>query len=184
VAGVLVSASTEPQQEVDIHGLWELGCAAEASVFGIEMDAYVCKRLVQEVLRNGVRRRPELRADPEVIDEAGTLRVDFRASLTPRLSYGLQHSGERRHAVALFGWEVRAAVERRSLRRQKNGHRPAAVTRHRLNGLHVERIDVGPLFPVDLYRYEVVVHQPGGLRAFEGFVLHDVAPVAGRVTDR
>ena len=53
--------------------------------------------------------------------------------------------------------EVRAAVERLQLRRQPHAHRPAARPRRRLHERHVDAIDVGPLFAIDLDRDEVAV---------------------------
>jgi hypothetical protein len=57
------------------------------------------------------------------------------------------------------------------------------VASHRQNGLHVDGIDVGPLFAVDLDVHESLVHEARGLRVFERFVSHDVAPVTRRVAD-
>ena len=52
-----------------------------------------------------------------------------------------------------------------------------------VTALHVDGVQVGPLFAVDLDADEVLVHQGGGGLVLEGFVLHDVAPVAGGVAD-
>src|SRR2546422_5896242 len=46
---------------------------------------------------------------------------------------------ERRQAMARRRGKVRAAVEGRAFGREEDGHRPAAVTRHRLYRLHVDR---------------------------------------------
>ena len=79
---------------------------------------------------------------------------------------------------------VGAAVERQALGREKARHRPAAVTRQRLRGIHVDRIDVRPFFAVDLDADEVRVHlcRRGGV--LERFVGHDVTPVTRRIADR
>ncbi len=80
--------------------------------------------------------------------------------------------------------EVRPAIERLSLRREKEREGPAAAAGHHLNGLHVDVVDVGPLLAVDLDRDEVPVQRFGDALRLERLVLHDVAPVAGRVADR
>jgi hypothetical protein len=58
------------------------------------------------------------------------------------------------------------------------------VAGHLLDGLHVDRVDVGTLFAVDLDADEVLVHQGRRLLVLEALALHDMAPVAGRVADR
>ncbi len=51
-------------------------------------------------------------------------------------------------------------------------------------GVLIDGVEVGPFFAVDLDVDEEIVHQPGDLFVFEGFVGHDVAaPVAGGVAD-
>src|SRR3954451_20889855 len=85
--------------------------------------------------------------------------------------------------MARLGWVVRPAEERRTRGRQKDGHRPAPVPRERDDGVHVHRVDGGALFAVDLDRHEVLVNQRSGRLVFEGLVLHDMAPVTGRVAD-
>ena len=47
---------------------------------------------------------------------------------------------------------------------------------------HVDRVDVGALFAVDLDRDEVLVHQGCYASVLERLALHDVAPVAGRIS--
>ena len=68
--------------------------------------------------------------------------------------------------------------------RQEDRHRPAAVTGHRDDRVHVDGVEVGPLLAVDLDVHEVLVHQRRRLGVLERLVLHHVAPVAGRVADR
>ena len=58
------------------------------------------------------------------------------------------------------GREVGAAVERLEVGREEDRHRPAAVPGHRLDGGHVDLVEVGPLLAVDLDVDEVLVHQP------------------------
>jgi hypothetical protein len=48
---------------------------------------------------------------------------------------------------------------------------------------HVEGVDVGALFAVDLDRYEVLVEELSDGLVLEGLVGHDVTPVTGRVTN-
>ena len=55
---------------------------------------------------------------------------------------------------------------------------------HRLDGLHVERVDVGALLAVDLDAHELSFISAAVRLILEGLALHDVAPVAGGVADR
>ena len=89
-----------------------------------------------------------------------------------------QHALESRHAVAIVRWKVRAGVKRPAIRREKNRHRPSAVTGHELHGLHVDRVDVGPLLAIDFDRYEALVQSARDLVVLERLALHDVTPVA------
>ena len=47
--------------------------------------------------------------------------------------------------------------------------------------IHVDFVDVWPLFAVDFDVDEILVHDGGDFLAFEAFALHDVAPVASGV---
>ena len=90
--------------------------------------------------------------------------------------------GQQRQELGLG--KVRAAVERLAVGRHEHGHRPAAAAGHRLHGVHVHGVDVGPLLAVDLDVDEQLVHPGGDLVVLEALVGHHVAPVAGRVADR
>jgi hypothetical protein len=78
--------------------------------------------------------------------------------LEPRVGQRRQHLPERRLPMARLVREVRAREERPTLVVQHAGHRPAAVTRHRLRRRHVDRVDIGPLLAVDLDVDEELVH--------------------------
>ena len=87
------------------------------------------------------------------------------------------------HVVPSYGWEVRAGVERLEVRCEEYRHRPTTRTRKRLRGCHVDAIQVRALFAVDLDTDVMLVHETRRFRVFEGFVGHDVTPMAGRVSD-
>ena len=96
----------------------------------------------------------------------------------------VQHVDEPRPPPARRRREVRAAVERLQLGRQPHAHRPAAGAGRRLHERHVDAIHVRALFAIDLDRDEVAIEHVGHLGVLERLVLHDVAPVTGRVADR
>ena len=102
----------------------------------------------------------------------------------PALGHLPQHVGKSRPPPAGIRRKVGAAEERLQLRRQPDAHGPAAGPGRRLHERHVDAVDVGALLPVHLDRHEVLVEQRGDARVLERLVLHDVAPMAGRVADR
>ena len=52
-----------------------------------------------------------------------------------------------------------------------------------LHRVHVDLVDIRPLFPVDLDAHKVRVHQFGDVGILKGFMRHDMAPMAGGVAD-
>ena len=90
---------------------------------------------------------------------------------------------EARTSVARFLGEVGAAPERFAGRCQEHGERPTARLTQRLEGRHVDLVHIGALLPVDLDVDEELVHHPGDLGILEALMGHDMAPMAGRVTD-
>src|SRR5690242_3065125 len=92
-----------------------------------------------------------------------------------------QHRGKSGHAVAILGWEVGARVERCAIRCQEDRHRPAAATGQRLNRVHVERVEIGPLLTIHLDADEEAVHQLRGVLVLERLTFHYGAPMTGCV---
>jgi hypothetical protein len=117
-------------------------------------------------------------------DDAGRRALDLLALLPPRPGDPLEQLAPSRHPLARLRRVVGARVERDAFRRDEGVQRPAAVAGHRLQRVHVDRVDVGTLLPVDLDRHEVLVHdgRHGGI--LEGLALHHVTPVARRIADR
>ena len=106
------------------------------------------------------------------------------AMILPVFREARQETSHADPAVNVVGREVRPREEGEAVRRENRGQGPPAGAREQLAGGHVNVVDVGALFPVDLDRHEVAVHQGGDGSVFERLPFHDVAPVAGRVTDR
>ena len=96
---------------------------------------------------------------------------------------GPEDGGKAGHAPARRGGEVGPAEEGRPVGGQEHGHRPAPLAGHRLDRLHVDRVEVGALLAIDLDVDEELVHQGGDPGVLEALVGHHVAPVAGAVPD-
>ena len=97
---------------------------------------------------------------------------------------GVEHAREARHAMAVNGGKICAAVEGLARRGEEDRHRPAAAPDHELHGAHVHVVDVGALLAVDLHVDEAGVHQRGDVVVLEALALHHVTPVARGVADR
>ena len=148
------------QLVLDGHRLRELRRAAPAAVGPVEGRLDGRRRGVEEIGRGIVRSG----LDPALGDQARhqppARRLDLVTPLTPRPVDTLEHLAERGHAVAGLVREVRAAVERPAVRGQEDRHRPAPAAGHRLDGRHVDLIEVGPFLAIDLDRDEVIVEIP------------------------
>ncbi len=180
----VVAAEGAGQQQLQRGGGRELGGAAETAVATVGGGEQSPGRLLQLAGRGQVGPGLDLADRAEAGAGLGGALADLLAFALEGGDHRFHHHPEARHAVAVVGREVGAAVERDALGVEEDGHRPAAAAGHRLHRLHVDRVDVGPLLAVDLDVDEVLVHVGGGLGVLEGLVLHHVAPVAGRVADR
>ena len=141
---------------------------------------------VQDALEDRRRRRlgghvAALPLDQRLDHALGRRPRPRRAPSRQARSDALEHLAERRHAVARLVRVVGAAVERPAVGREEDRHRPPAAAGHRLDGAHVELVEVGALLAVDLDRDEVLVEVVRRGAVLERLALHHVAPVAGRV---
>ena len=89
-----------------------------------------------------------------------------------------------RAACTVAGRKIRPAEERLAFRGEPHAHGPSAAPRQLLDRAHVDGVDVGTLFSIDLDRDVVHVQKGRDLLVLERFGLHDVAPVAGGISDR
>src|ERR1039457_3338310 len=85
--------------------------------------------------------------------------------------------------MSLLRREVGAGVVRAAVRRAEHRHGPTPRPGQCLSGGHVERIEVGSLFAVHLYRDEPSSQILGGHLVLKALVGHHVAPVTGGVAD-
>ena len=104
--------------------------------------------------------------------------LELRAPVAIRLGNRSKDLREAGHSLAILRRVVRAAVERLAVRREEDRHRPAAVSGHGLNGVHIDRVQIRTLLAVNLDVHERVIHQCRDIRVLERFVLHHMAPVA------
>ena len=92
-----------------------------------------------------------------------------------------QALGVAAHVVARR--KVRPAGERLAIRREPHRQRPAAASAQHVHRGHVQAVHVGPLLAIDLDCHVMPIQVGGDLHVLERFARHDVAPMAGRITD-
>ncbi len=177
-------SQVHPQAELQGHGLGELRRAAEPSPARVERAPEPPEGRHEDRLRERLRGGPEPGRPLDRLGDLRALLLCLGTAVGPHVRDGRQDRPEGGEAVAGLGRVVGAGVERFALRGQEGGEGPSASAGHRLDGVHVDRVQVGAFLPIDLDRDEVPVHQRGGLDVLEAFALHDVAPVTGRVADR
>ena len=173
----------QPEQELDRRGGGELGRRAPAAFRRVEAAAQRRDDTAEEPGGQRLGRGRLLARLPDRVDEDVRLLLEVVAARPVGLRHGLQHLLEAGQAVPRLGREVGSAVEGPAVRRQEDGHRPAAVAGHGDDRVHVEPVDVGPLLAVDLDADEELVHEARRRLVLERLVLHDMAPVAGGVAD-
>ena len=178
-----VPATPVSKEEVEGHRLGELGRPPEPPVVSIELRPEPLIGAVEDLSSQEVGARPDPLSLSEPLEEILPDPGGLAALLAIELGHRLENARKPGHAMPIGRREVGAAVERDALGRHEHRHRPAAVTRHRLDGLHVDRVDVRALLAVDLDVDEPLVHEARDRGILERLALHDVAPVAGRVAD-
>jgi hypothetical protein len=182
VAGLAGAQAGAPQQ-LEQRSLRKFRCSAGTAVDRIDDAAELARRVIElrgaEADRAGFlfgRGEPRHQRHPVVFD---LLRL---VAEQPRDL--AQHVNEGGLAVARGLGKISAAPDRLAGGREKHGERPAAVLAEVMQRRHVDLVDVGPLLAVDFDVDEQVVHHGRGAGVLKALVRHDVAPVAGRVTDR
>ena len=109
--------------------------------------------------------------------------LDFVAPRLPDAPEPRDQLDEPRPAPPALLRDVGGREEGAPVRRHDDGQRPAAAPGHHLADAHVDPVDVRPLLAIDLDADEGLVEEGGHGLVLEGFMGHDMAPVAGGVAD-
>ena len=169
-------------EEFEHGGIGEFRRSPQPAIHAVHATG---QALRVEVERRGCDlpiRRGRLGVEDGRAQRLGVLRHRFRLGVIgPR--DGSQDVDEGGPSKACLLRKIRAAPERFAGRRQEHGQRPTARLIEGVKRRHVDLVDVGALFTVDLDVDEEFVHHRGDTGIFEALMSHDVAPVAGRVAD-
>ena len=108
---------------------------------------------------------------------------DIAAPRLPELGDLFKQVQKAGTAVFAFRRKISTPIKRLEFRREKTIQRPAATAGGGLHEGHVNLVHVRAFFAVHLDAHEMFVEIRGHGFVLEGFSLHDVAPMAGRVAD-
>ena len=176
----------EDAQRAVRRKLWRAAETSEGRVEGATQLVEVPIE-VEATERLGVLRRVGDSPAGEEIDhrlaDAIPLLFDLFALLGPEAIEVLDQRREAGASRHVLGREVGPGVPRLAVGGQPHRVRPTAVPGHQLRHLHVDLVDVGAFFPIDLHADESAVEELGDAGTLEGLPLHHVTPVAGRVAD-
>ena len=111
------------------------------------------------------------------------LALDVAAALGKGLCNRLEDLRKRGHARSRLRRKVGTTVEGTPVGCQPDRHRPATMPRQANDGLHEDRIDIGPLLTIDLDVDVEAVHHRCRCRVLERLVRHHMAPVTGGIAN-
>ncbi len=179
----ITEAAVQAQQQLQAHRGRELRRRPETAVPGIELPRVGLERRLQLRDADGEGGLEALLCAQVLSELAGALLQAFPVAF-PRLADLLEDRWEAGPPVHVVRREVGAGEHGLQVGREKHRHRPAALAAvHGHGGRHIDLIEVGPLFAVDLDVDELLVHQRGDRLVLERLALHHVTPVAGGVAD-
>ena len=172
-----------PPEQLHDRGLRKLGRRADAAVKGIDLPREAFGDPIEQVERDGAASLVRGEIFKGLAQGAYVL-GDILRRLLIGIRDPVQDLDEAGSAVARLGRKVGAAPKGLAVGGEEHGKRPTALFRHeRQRGL-IDGVQIGALLAVHLDAHEEFVHDPRDLFVLEGFVRHDVAPVAGGIADR
>ena len=121
---------------------------------------------------------------PENRQRPGRLRFDPFPLRPPEFDNPRDQLDEPFSAPPALLRNVGGRKEGAPLRRHDDGQRPSPAPGHYLADPHVNPVDIRPLLAIHLDANESPVQKRGCLFILEGFVGHDMAPMAGGISDR
>ena len=171
------------KEEGQAHGSRKLGRSREAAVSPVKTGGQLIEGQVEAGGRHFAGARREGVHGRQALHDVRTPSFNLLFLFSIGLGEGQTEPPEAGASEAVLRREIGPPVKRDLIGSQKHGHGPAAASGGHLNVIHVEGIQVGPFLSIDLDVHEVGVHDFGDGFIFERLPLHDMAPVASRITD-
>ena len=178
---------TKCSQEIKRHGGREFRCFAEATILIIVVTADALRGFEQTLgipIARGSARASGLSAREDVF--LNGLGVFDQFALRAFIKIGDAHANlwpRNKPLSSVFGGEVGATEKRSPIGQAKNVKRPTTLLLNHLHSLHIDLVNVGTLFAVDLHTNEVFIHDPSNVFVLKTLVRHDVTPVTRGITD-
>ena len=146
----------QSQQQLQVHRMRKFRRAAEAAVLMIEARSSAAPAWSISRVRKFAVALPAGSPDRAMCSvSSAACSIACCAAVLPGVGHGRQHLIEAGHAHPRRRRPIRAAVKRLQVGRQKHRHRPAAAAGQQLHGVHVDLVEVGPLFAIDLDADEI-----------------------------
>ena len=174
----------DAQQQRKTVSIRELGSRAEAAIHAVVIGCQLARRFGQQAAVECPPRHKRVGILLEEICQSLGLGFNLAALGGVVIGNRLQNPTKSRPAVTIVRREIGAAIEGPQVRGEEHGHRPPPTSRHRLNGCHIDLVEVGPLLAVNLDIDVVLIHPSGDACVLKRLTFHRVTPVAGRVADR
>ena len=170
------------RQEFEIRGRREFGCLAEAAM-GLVCAAENHAGGFRDAMRTRELLGLAFELGSEGLGNGARILFDLIALIPPGGFHGVDHVEDTRGVATRLRREIGADKEGTAVRGADRVERPAPVPVQAKRGLHINLVDIGSLFAIDLDANERVVHGRRDFRIFERFAFHHVAPMTGAVPD-
>src|SRR5260221_2033689 len=173
------------KQKADRKGLGKFRSPAKTTFLLVSSSQQLVADLSQHLRREGIfafaiTNEPDFAS---MIGQVTALLFNLRPFLLEGPGNSTQHVFPGGPVINGPGREISAAVKRFAFGGEKYIEWPAAAAGDSLHGVHIDMVEVGPFFPVDLDVDEMFVHETGRVRVFEAFSFHYMTPVTGGITD-
>lgn len=164
------------QNELVLSGQWKFGCAIGSAIHPVQIFRQCDELFLELVSTDCIARLPLVDAIEFFLDALG---VVVRFFWFFAIHFGQFFDD----LLPLFFGEIGACVNGLHVGQTNHIEWPSASAGHDLTSVHVYHVDVWSFLPIHFDAYQMVVHDFGGFKVLETFVLHHVAPMAGAVAD-
>ena len=180
---VIMPASVITQQNLQSHRLRKLRRRPHAPILVIKVGSQCVISMMQHAfVQNALPPRHPSRPS-HLLRQLIRNPPDFRVTVTISLRHRFQQPRKPRHIMPVHRRKISPTIKRLALRSKKHRHRPPPAPRKHLHRLHINRIQIRPLLPVNLNVDKMPVHNPRDRLILKRLPLHHMTPMASRIPD-